>query len=145
VIWDGIYAFEAADDQLTLLPMAARRALDLAGLHLSLAEWQRSSLALRGQLIALGAAAVVNATQVCACLRESGAALRVQPALTDPPRDLPPPELEQLPDFEPACWAQLRPLDRYVLARLAARGKLERLAVAHAEILSTHDRGQGSS
>jgi hypothetical protein len=137
--WNGIYAFDAADAQLTLLPMAARRALDCAGRHLSLLGWQGLPLGARQRLVALGAAAAVDAPAVARCLAESGAEAREQPVLCDPPADQPPLEVNHAlgpaRPLDADVWSRLRALDRYVLAQLAARGKLERLATAHDEIV----------
>jgi hypothetical protein len=135
---NGIYAFDELDDQLTLLPMAARRALDLAGVHLSLAAWQRMSLAARRQLIALGAVEIVTAQSVRDGLRAAGVPTRDEAPRPDPAADHLPPELN--PALGPARqltaaeWARLRPLDRYVFDQLARRGKRERLAIAYDEI-----------
>jgi Conserved nitrate reductase-associated protein (Nitr_red_assoc) len=136
--WNGIYAFDEADAALSLLPMAARRALDCAGLHLSLATWQSLSLATRQRLILLGAADSVDAVAVTCCLAQASAPVRAQEPLCDPAPDAPPPALAVI--FASDCpgvaalWPRLRPLDRYVLAQLGARGKRERLAIAYAEL-----------
>jgi hypothetical protein len=137
--WNGIYAFDAADAELTLLPMAARRALDCAGRHLSLLGWQGLPLVARRTLVALGAAADVDALAVARCLTESGAQARDQPVLPDPPADQPPLDVSHAlgpaRPLDADVWSRLRALDRYVLAQLAGRGKLERLATAHDEIV----------
>jgi hypothetical protein len=138
--WNGTYAFDAVDAELRLLPMAARRALDVAGLHLSLDAWQGLPLAARQALVALGAGTTVDAAEVVARLAEAGAVSVEQPPLLDPPAVAPPPEVTQALQparaLDAACWAQLRTLDRYVLAQLARRGKLERLAAAYDEIVA---------
>jgi hypothetical protein len=138
--WNGIYAFDAVDAELRLLPMAARRALDVAGLHLSLDAWQLLPLGVRQALVALGAGTTVDATAVTVQLTHAGAASVEQPPLLDPPAAAPPPEVTQALQparpLDAACWTQLRALDRYVLAQLARRGKLERLAAAYDEILA---------
>lgn len=138
----GIYELDEADAELSLLPMAARRALDSAALHLSLKGWQMLSVAERRELIQLGAHEVVDDGQVRGVLADPGlqAELRAQPAPamamdmdTQPPPEL----LHALPEGErisPARWTQLSALDRYVLCQLARRGKRERLARALSEI-----------
>jgi hypothetical protein len=137
--WNGLYAFDAADAELTLLPMAARRALDRAGRHLSLLGWQGLPVLARRELVALGAAAEVDPLTVTRCLADCGAATRDQPVLRDPPADQLPLEVSHALGpgraLDADVWSRLRALDRYVLAQLAGRGKLERLATAHDEII----------
>ena len=77
--WNGIYAFDAADAELTLLPMAARRALDCAGRHLSLLGWQGLPLVARRTLVTLGAASEVDALAVARCLTEKAPWLASNP------------------------------------------------------------------
>jgi hypothetical protein len=138
MVWNGIYAFDEADATLSLLPMAARRALDVAGLHLSLATWQTLPLSARQQLVELGAAHSVLAEAVVSCLAQLGAAVRTEPPRLDPPADALPDELADM--LTSTCsgvarvWPRLRSLDRFVLAQLARRGKRERLAAAYHEI-----------
>ncbi|HTU62929.1 MAG TPA: nitrate reductase associated protein, partial [Polyangiales bacterium] len=55
-----LYRFDQADAQLSLLPMAARRALDCAGLHLSLKGWQTLTLERRQALVRLGGAEQID-------------------------------------------------------------------------------------
>jgi hypothetical protein len=138
---DALYDFDAADAALTLLPMAARRALDVAGVHLPLRGWQRLTLPLRQRLVALGALEHVPAADVLACIRDLGDDQRTQAALSEPPAsEAPPTQLLRLlgparPVSERA-WRELRALDRYVLIQLAGRGKQERLLAAYDEIVS---------
>jgi hypothetical protein len=137
--WNGIYAFDAVDAELTLLPMAARRALDCAGRHLSLHGWQGLPLVARRTLVALGAAAEVDVLAVARCLSETGVQTREQAVLPDPPADQAPLEVSHAlgpaRPLDAEVWSHLRALDRYVLAQLAGRGKLERLATAYDEIV----------
>jgi hypothetical protein len=139
-----LYRFDAADPELSLLPMAARRALDCAGLHLSLKGWQQLSLAERQTLVRLGGAEVVDHTQVAQCLAARSADTRPTPPLSEAEgSELPSAELlGALPAgsaLTASRWRSLRALDRYVLAQLARRGKRERLAEAFAEICGTSD------
>lgn len=140
----SLYAFDQADAALSLLPMAARRALDLAGVHLSLAGWQLAPLALRRALVELGAREQVPVAEVSAALAELSRAghTRPVPAIVEPAPAEPPPSsvLEALGPGSPlthAAWSGARALDRYVLRQLASRGKLERLAEAYAEIFGS--------
>ena len=132
----GTYTFDEVDAELRLLPMAARRALDVAGVHLSLVEWQRLSLQDRRALIACGAASRVDVTAVRALL--GGVEVREQSVRPDPDASEPPREVVEAlaaPRAMPKeVWVALHPLDRYVLAQLAKRGRVERLLVAFDEI-----------
>lgn len=140
----SLYAFDRADAELSLLPMAARRALDLAGVHLSLAGWQLAPLALRRAVVELGAREQVPVAEVSSLLAELSSAGHARPvsAIVEPDAAEPPPRsiLEALGPERPlthAAWSGARALDRYVLRQLAGRGKLERLAEAYAEIFGS--------
>jgi hypothetical protein len=139
--WNGLYEFDGETLELSLLPMAARRALDVAGVHLSLESFRKLSLDARARLVALGAADTVVVSDVRACLQPLAAELRGEPCMTEPSlSDVPATVSAGLGAACPtgAEWAALHALDRYVLVKLAARGKLDRLERAMLEI-----RGQG--
>jgi hypothetical protein len=134
-----VYRFDQADAQLSLLPMAARRALDCAGLHLSLKGWQALSLDQRQALVRLGGTDLVDRARVAELLAECAADIRPTPPLTEadaaagPSAEL----LQALPEgsvLNNERWRALSALDRYVLGQLARRGKLDRLAEAYREI-----------
>ena len=134
-----VYRFDQADAQLTLLPMAARRALDCAGLHLSLRGWQALPVEQRQALVRLGGTELVDHARVAELLAERAAEVRPAPQLIEadaaagPSAEL----LRALPeghDLSSARWDALSALDRYVLVQLARRGKIERLAEAYREI-----------
>jgi hypothetical protein len=134
-----VYRVDAADPQLSLLPMAARRALDCAGQHLSLKGWQTLALRDRQALVWLGAEEVVDRTRVAELLATCNADVRPTPPLAEPdPATGPSAELlDALPpthDLSPERWRALSALDRYVFCQLARRAKIERLAEAYAEI-----------
>ena len=131
-----LYELDEADAELSLLPMAARRALDCAGLHLSLEGWQALPLTQRQALIRAGAPERVDVQQVVQLLAASSAHIRPTPQLTEA-EALDAALLDALPvghNLDLARWRQLSALDRYVLAQLARRGKRERLAIAYQEI-----------
>lgn len=134
----GIYRFDEADAELSLLPMAARRALDASGVHLSLRGWQRLPLAQRQALVTCGAEERVDSARVQACLAAVTDALRAEPPREVPAGPLPAVVAELLLPEHPlddATWQKLCALDRYVLWQLASRGKRERVHVAYAEIV----------
>lgn len=142
-----LYRFDGVGPELELLPLAARRALDRSGLKLSLAAWQNLPLAVRQRLVELGAEADVVVEQVRAlCAAAAPLPEPIEP-LADPPSEAPPHMLiaalgEQRP-LSSALWSVLAPLDRYALAKVASRGKAERLDAAYRELVgqsaaSTH-------
>lgn len=137
-----MYRFDALDEALTLLPMAARRALDRAGRHLSLASWQTLPIPARRELIALGSEHAVDVGAIVRCLLQHGAVTREQPTVNDPPEDRTPPEVSRGLGpgraIDDALWSRLRALDRFVFAQLAGRAKLERLAAAFDEIMEAY-------
>jgi cyclic pyranopterin phosphate synthase len=136
-----LYRFDEIDDQLELLPLASRRALDLAGIRLSREGWASLPLPLRRQIVTLGANPFVDVELV----REA-AALANPPAegttpLPEPPADAPPAEVRaafgvEMP-LSDAVWIQLSPLDRYALSKVAGRSRPERLRAAYEEIVGT--------
>jgi hypothetical protein len=125
-----LYAFDEADAELSLLPMASRRALDASGIKLSLSSYQTLGLAERRELLGLGAAAEVDVSAVRALL--AGAISSSVPVYREP--DELPEALARELGLDAAAWLRLRPLDRYVLDKLQRRGRSERLQRAFAEI-----------
>ena len=140
-----LYSFDGVDATLELLPLAARRALDVAGLKLSLEAWRALPLEARRALVEAGSAPSIDASRVEAAL-EAQPVTRIE---RSPDLDMSavPAELTSaLGNTRPvsqALWNALSPLDRYALVKVASRGKPERLAAAYSEIvghsaLSTH-------
>jgi cyclic pyranopterin monophosphate synthase len=134
-----LYAFDGADASLDLLPLAARRALDLAGCKLSLHGFRSLSMPERHELVSLGSEDVVDVARVTAiALAATPAAERVAPRL-DPLPNAPPEELlTALGASTPlpaASWSALTPLDRYALVKVATGRSPERLGPAYAEII----------
>jgi len=145
---DAVYAFEDTGRDLELLPFAARRALDAAGKKLGRVGWQSLALALRWEIVCAGARDEVDVRRVVQLARRArpiaddiapaGESHTVPAALRDSlgaPRTL-----------DDARWSTLRPLDRYVLGRLAE--KPEKLTRAYDEIVGarlTHLTSDGSA
>lgn len=139
-----VFAFEDIGPGLPLLPLAARRALDVAGMRLSLKAWQKLDLYARRVLVSQGSGKV-DAAAVRRAVADA------DPAVTEMPPDdesrlrEPPPALEGRVD-----WQALSQLERFALAHLVARERRERLDEALREIVgevastSTHldERGE---
>jgi cyclic pyranopterin phosphate synthase len=132
---DAIYSFEDTGYELELLPYAARRALDAAGMKLGRVGWQSLSSAHRHELVGAGARDEVDVRRVAKIIA------RAQPPAVDiaassESRSIPADVASGLGReraVDDAQWARLRPLDRYVLGRLAT--KPEALAAAYDEIV----------
>lgn len=149
-----LYRFDETDEELELLPMAARRALDHAGRLLSREGWTSLPIAVRRRLVEMGAARTVNVAEI------RGAILSATPGAVemDP---LPDPKEGRVPDhvrtafagehaISDAVWGSLSPLDRYALAKVAGRGRPERIQAAYDEIVghtavSTHVAAEGGA
>jgi cyclic pyranopterin phosphate synthase len=148
-----IHAFDGVDASLALVPLAARRALDHAGLKLSLEGWRSLSIEARTALVEAGEAAAVPIDEVR--VRVSAAVPTAEPIAPawDPPAATVPAEVgaafgESRPIGQ-ALWLALSPLDRYALAKVAQKPRPDRLAAAYAEIvgasaLSTHLEPDGA-
>lgn len=132
------YAFD--DDQdLRLVPQAARRALDHAGLKLSLEGWQSLSLENRAAIAEAGSTREVDVSRVlsrCAAAQPPGEVMAVLP---DPDEQAPPPALVSALGADrplvPAVWAALDPVDRHTLVKVLARRQGEGLSIAYDEIV----------
>jgi len=127
---DGIYDFDDADEALTFMPTAARRALDVSGIKLSLRAWEKMDRKARMELVLAGAGESVDAANVARLLDSADPPVETIAAVADPDPAAPPPEVGEV---EPRRWSALRPLDRYALVKAAKRP--EKLARARAEIL----------
>jgi len=125
-----LYEFDEADAELSLLPMASRRALDAAGIKLSLASYQTLALDARRELLRLGAAGQVDVSAVRVLLAHAAS---TAVAVYCEPLELPEALASEL-GIDAAAWQGFRPLDRYVLDKLQRRGRSERLQRAFAEI-----------
>lgn len=129
---DGVFDFEDIDDALPLLPLAARRALDVAGLKLSLRAWQRLDVEARRALVVAGGEPVVDVEAV-----ERAVAVAEPAPIPRAPDD------EQRLAAPPAGlsarlagrWSSLSPLARFAIAHLEGRGNAARLEEALAELV----------
>jgi cyclic pyranopterin phosphate synthase len=134
------FAFEQMSDDLKLLPLAARRALDVAGRKLSLVAWQRLEVTVRRELCAQGSAQQPDAEHVRELCERARPPARVIAA--DDER-----RLQRLPELvvrelgagRPLTqeqWSELRPLERFALLHELKRGAGQRLERAYDEIVA---------
>jgi cyclic pyranopterin phosphate synthase len=138
-----LFAFDDADERLDLVPMAARRALDVAGLKLSLEGWRSLDMQARRELVEYGTLDEVPCEAVHAAVGHLAKQLPVPPAPN--PADV----MSQLDDTRPlpaALWRSLSALERYVLAKVAHDA---RVFAAYDEIIgsrvaSTHLDAKGN-
>lgn len=148
-----LYKFDEVDAELKLIPMAARRGLDAAGLKLSLDAWGRLPLATRRTLVELGSGAVVDASQVTEHLKDASPPAKSVAAAPEPAADAVPETVSAA--FGPtqpipgATWSALSPLDRFALTKVAVGKTERRRREAYAEIVglsaqSTHLSPEGA-
>jgi hypothetical protein len=123
------------DPDPSFIPLAGRRALDRAGLKLSLRAWQGLSFLVRETVARLGEDEEVDGERVRELLE--GAAPepeRIDP-LADPPPEAVPAELSAAlgaaRPLDVARWRTLSPVARYALFSYARRGRAEKLAEAY--------------
>jgi cyclic pyranopterin phosphate synthase len=148
-----LYAFDEVSPALELVPLAARRALDHAGLKLSRASWLSMPASAREALTLAGTESEVSVDRVRALTALATPPPDPIPPSGDPSTDAPPADLlaalgEARP-IAPALWLALSSLDRYALAKVAAKSRPDRIAAAYAEIvgastLSTHLAANGA-
>jgi len=111
-------------------------------------------LPLRRRIVALGANPAVDVELVREAAALANPPGEEAPVLADPPADSPPEDVREAFGSEmpisDAVWVQLLPLDRYALAKVAARRRPERLRAAYDEIVgstavSTHLGARGGA
>lgn len=128
-----VLPFEDPDPEL--VPLAGRRALDRAGLKLSLRAWQGLSLLVRESVARLGEEPEVDAERVRELLDVADPEPTTIEPIDDPPADAVPRELAlalgEARPIDDAEWRRLTPLGRYVLANYARRGRAEKLVEAY--------------
>jgi cyclic pyranopterin phosphate synthase len=138
----AIYAFEAIDEELPYMPLAARRVLDALGKKLSLAGWLSLGVEDRAELVLAGMAEGPSPGAALDSTARLGRAVpeptSIEP-IVEPDRFIPPSEIvDALGTARPlhdGVWQSLRALDRYALAKCSARP--EALARAYDEIVAT--------
>jgi molybdenum cofactor biosynthesis protein MoaC len=151
-VTQAVYGFEAIDESLPFLPLAARRVLDRLGRKLSLEGWVSLPLERRRQIVQAGAGEAVAPEAAAALEGAVPAAVEVEP-LPEPDRSSVPEALRAaLAALAPsraladARWRELRPLDRYALAKSTGKPeKLGRAFDAIAGVRLTHLTGSGAA
>lgn len=133
-----ILPFEPGD--LTLIPMAGRRALDRAGRKLSLRGWQSLSLPVRSMIVGLGSELEVRAEDVRTLIESASP----PPEPMDPPPEAPadwvPEEVARIVEVDVEWWSAIGPVARFALFSYARRGKDEALRRALAALQETLPR-----
>lgn len=147
-----LFAFDQSDAALSLLPLCSRRALDLAGVKLSLEAYQRFDLGQRQQLARYGSAPVVDVGRVVTLTAlVEPEVKRIDPVL-DPDADHVPLSVSSaLGDKRPLAdkvWQSLTHLERYAFMKVATRSNELRLFACYEELVgqkqfSTHLRPAG--
>lgn len=116
-----IFPFEEPNEDLSFMPLAARRALDTAGLALSLEAWRSLERPARESLIVAGSAPVVALDEVDAvCWLATPAPTRI--ASSSDPEAMPSSVGELLGDARAELergWSTLSAFERYALAKLS--------------------------
>jgi molybdenum cofactor biosynthesis protein MoaC len=131
-----VYVFEQIGADLDLMPLAARRAADLAGVRPSLAAWRSLPLEQRAALVDVGSVPGVELQRVLRILAASQPpAQSIEPEPDPSPSATPASLLAILGEARPltaAVWSALEPLARYSLVKVARAGEAERERVAAA-------------
>jgi cyclic pyranopterin monophosphate synthase len=134
-----LYAFDGIDQRLELLPLAARRALDLSGMRLSREGFLSLAHAERVLLTSAGGEPAVDRDRVVRLLAPARPEALAEPPALDPPLDRVPEGVTKalgptrpLPD---AVWSALTPLDRYALAKVCGKNSEDRVGGAYKEIV----------
>jgi molybdenum cofactor biosynthesis protein MoaC len=148
-----IYAFEAIDDSLPFLPLAARRLLDANGRKLSLEGWLSLTIGERRAIVRAGAEEDPRPGEgkLAELLSLAVPPASTVPGVQDPSNARVPPLLtEALGTARPlddVRWQALDALDRYALVKCSA--KADRLDSAYDEIVRaprlTHVSGSGGA
>ncbi len=149
-----VFDFEVISPDLELMPLAARRAADLAGLKPSLVAWRSLPLPSRQALTQLGSELAVDVARAATLLSEAAPLpARSEPLLEQPERGASNELLAALGADHPlpvTAWSGLSLLERYALEKTARKGRSERLLQAYAELVGVsatapHLDAQGSA
>src|SRR5512144_1209768 len=138
-----LFAFDGIDQNLSLIPLCARRALDAIGIKLSLDAWRQLPHEDRTKLASAGSGLQVDADLARRALARLEPSPPTLPVQADPPAAFVPDDVvAALGNAHPlpaAVWSALQPLERWVLAKVTSGGRRERIEQAYAEIVG-HSR-----
>ena len=127
-----LYDSEGEKRDLGVMPLAARRALMIAGELLTPEGWKSLTLADRRTVVVEGCKATLDRAKVQDVTHKANPPSDWGDAVTDPPVDEVPADLlERLGADRPlenTQWAELRPLDRFVFVLVLKEGPPERLS-----------------
>jgi cyclic pyranopterin monophosphate synthase len=146
LIESAVYAFEGLLPDLESPPIAARRALDHAGIRLPLEGWRSLSIEERQRVTFAGLPERVDAELVAGLLRRANPGpQRVAPVVDPDPSAAPEAMVRALEPgraIDPKRWARLRAVDRYALAhtyrRAVARSAFSLLGEAFDAVLAAN-------
>jgi len=145
-----VFPFEDVSPALDTPPIAARRALDVAGLRLAAESFRSLPRDERLALARLGLENIVDVASVERIVRRaSPPATRAKPA-PEPDPTTPPEQLNHALGARKAIghfdWLRLRPVERYalvhVMRRAIAHDDLGQLELAVASVLPHHDEAE---
>jgi cyclic pyranopterin phosphate synthase len=127
-----LYDSEGEKRDLGAMPIAARRALMIAGEILTAEGWKSLTLGDRRSVVMEGAKPAIDRAKIQDITHKANPPSDWGDAVTDPPvDDVPASLLAKLGDERPlelARWAALRPLDRFAFVLIADEGPDDRLA-----------------
>ena len=140
-----VFSFEGLLPLLDAPPIAARRALDHAGLRLPVEGWRSLSIEERERLCQLGATDRVEVDLVLSLARRASPSAQKVPPGIDPDVSAPPEALTRALEpsraLDPQSWSRLRAIDRYALShtyrRAVARSAYSILGEAFDSIVAT--------
>jgi cyclic pyranopterin phosphate synthase len=120
-----VFPFEMDEigPDLDLVPLAARRALDHAGVHLPLEGWRSLPLDLRQRILQAGAIEDVDVTLVATIAAQAVPSARLVEPKFDPTPERLPDGLSAEGSVDQALWKSLGGLGRFALAHAATRAE----------------------
>lgn len=134
----AVFDFEELTAELDTIPIAARRALDHAGLRMSLTAWRSLTADDRRRLVVAGADELVDVARVASAVRRAQPPAQAVDPVGDPDPLVPPAPVVTAEGparwVDPAAWSRLRSVERYALShehrRAIARSDATRYAQA---------------
>lgn len=149
-----LYEFDGIPPSLELLPLAARRALDLAGIRLGREGFRSLPHEQRVALVEAGEQEAVDLSRVRGLVAAAVPATEQQAVRPDPPLDAVPQQvtsaLGAARPLPTKVWQSLPALARYSLLKVCEKGRSERIEAAYAELVgqtaqSTHLSPKGEA